>query len=158
VLRCPWYSHTQPRKHVSDKQSNNNMVALPSCPGLEVNIIVDGQPLEEYDDIDEGSTIPNAVTKYVEAQSEVEFAVRVKVTHDFPFPAGDLEIKATVDQLQPAYGLVHLQQLFHPQGNIVDGINGRIGHKTDAVYKFRFTALDIGRLRFILSIHSKFDY
>ena len=41
-----------------------------------------GQPLPEYDDIDEGPILPNTVTNYIEAQSDAEFAVRVRFTDD----------------------------------------------------------------------------
>lgn len=66
------------------------MVTPPSCPGVIVEILVSGQPLPEYDDIDEGPILPNTVTKYIEAQSDAEFAVRVRFTDDLCYPAGDV--------------------------------------------------------------------
>jgi hypothetical protein len=60
-----------------------SMATPPSCPGLHVEILVNGQLLQEYDDSDESSVPPNTITKYIEARSDVNFAVRVSFDKGF---------------------------------------------------------------------------
>jgi hypothetical protein len=120
------------------------MVVPPSCPGLNVDVLVDDQPLQEYDDVDEGPAPPNTVTKYIEAQSNAYFTLRVKNDHDFPFPAGDLEVTIIVDQLHTRRMLMRASKVFDQSGMAIEGCVSHIGDTTDALYKFRFVALDSG--------------
>jgi hypothetical protein len=120
------------------------MVVPPSCPGLNVEVLVDDQPLHEYDNVDEGPAPPTTVTKYIEARSNAHFAVRVKINHDFPFPAGDLEITTIVDQRHTERILMRASEVFHQSGMVIEGCVSHIGDTTDALYKFRFVALDSG--------------
>jgi hypothetical protein len=47
------------------------MVAPRSYPGLNVEILVDDQPLQEHDDMDDDLGDPNTIIKYIEARSNV---------------------------------------------------------------------------------------
>ena len=51
------------------------MAILRDQPGLKVEILVDGGPLQEYDDEDE-EVVPTVVTKYIEVKSGVNFTIR----------------------------------------------------------------------------------
>jgi hypothetical protein len=131
-----------------DEQSNTiDMVTPPSCPGLNVEVIVDGQSLQEYDEIDEGPVAPNTVTKYIEARSNAYFAVRVRINDDFPFPASDLELKAKIDQQHVSRGLIAAKYLFDPRGNFAEGKKVHLSASNDVLHKFRFIALDLGECR-----------
>jgi hypothetical protein len=136
-------SHTQ-----LESSDNNDMVIPPSCPGVNVEILVDGQPLQEYDEIDECPVAPNTAIKYIEARSEAEFAVKVRIDHDFPFPAGDIEVKTILDQQHTARKILEVRKLFNPVGMLIEGYKARIGYGTDVLYKFRFVALDLGEFHF----------
>lgn len=58
------------------------MAILCDQPGLKVEILVDGVPLQEYDDEDE-EIVPTVVTKYIEAKSGVNFTIRYTVLPQF---------------------------------------------------------------------------
>ena len=124
------------------------MVIPPSCPGLNVEILVDGQALQEYDDIDEGPVAPNTITKYIEAISNAYFAVRVKINRDFPFPASDIGLRITLDEKHTTERSIHADKLFKPYGKIVEGRAIHIGDETDALQKFRFIAINFGEFTY----------
>ncbi|KAH5329958.1 hypothetical protein HBI23_165720 [Parastagonospora nodorum] len=122
------------------------MVTPPSCPGLHVEILVNGQPLQEYDDIDESSVPLNTITKYIEARSDVNFAVRARFDEGFLFPAGDIKFETTLDRRYEARCVIKAAKLFQAKGKISEGPTSRIGETTNALYKYRFKALDLGML------------
>ncbi|KAF2809635.1 uncharacterized protein BDZ99DRAFT_463419 [Mytilinidion resinicola] len=53
------------------------MAILDDLLGLKVEIVVNGQPLQEYDDEDGEEEKPKSVIKYIEATSNATFEVRV---------------------------------------------------------------------------------
>jgi hypothetical protein len=127
------------------------MVAPPSCSGLKVEILVDSQPLQEYDDVDAGPLTPNTTTKYIEAQSNAYFATRVTFNYDFLFPADDLPVKTTLDQQHTTIAAISSRDLFNPLGGIIEGPRARIGHETNAMHKFSFVSLDLDK--FLVGFH-----
>jgi hypothetical protein len=126
------------------------MVAPLSCPGLKVEILVDGQPLQEYDYVDAGSVTSNTTTKYIQAQSNAHFAERVTSNHDFPFPACSASLSITLDQQYTTGALILGRERFDPLGTIVEGLGARIGHDTDALHEFSFVALDLSESQMAL--------
>jgi hypothetical protein len=120
------------------------MVAPSSCPGVTVEILVDGQPLAEYDDIDAAPASLNTVTEYIEARSDVEFAVRVRFTADFLFPAANMEMRTVIDGVPRERSLLYGNTLSSSSGTTIKGCSVQISPETEAVQNFRFTALDIG--------------
>ncbi|KAF2278092.1 uncharacterized protein EI97DRAFT_441357 [Westerdykella ornata] len=58
------------------------MAVLDSYPGLEVEILVNGTPLQEYVDPDE-EAVPDRVLKYIEATSNATFEIRCRFTSAF---------------------------------------------------------------------------
>lgn len=52
-------------------------------PGLTIKIMANGKPLREYGNASE-KTGSDEVTKYIEAQSGVEFMIRYKLSRPFP--------------------------------------------------------------------------
>jgi len=75
------------------------MAILPDFPGLRVEIIVAGTPLQEYDlpnDTDEVTTNASTI-KYVEATPGAEFAVHVTVDRKFKHAKYDLDYRVTID-------------------------------------------------------------
>jgi hypothetical protein len=126
------------------------MVVSPFCPGLNVEILVDDQLLQEYDDIDQSAGSANTVIKYIEAQSHAHFAVRARVNEDFIFPIGDIEVRTTVDGRIFERILIAADELFWPEGLVVNGKSCQIGDRTNALQKFQFSALQIGKLCFTI--------
>jgi hypothetical protein len=121
------------------------MVIPPSCPGVNIEVLVHGHPVQEYDDVDRGPVPPNTVTKYIEAPSDTEFAIRLKVTDAFLFPPSDMELGTSIDRDIVVRSLFRSSNLFSAQGCIVEGRACRIGYVSDALQKFRFTPLHVGR-------------
>jgi hypothetical protein len=58
------------------------MAVLPICPDLNIEILVNGVPLQEYENDSEEPGPSNTVTKYIEAQSGAEFSIRHISTHN----------------------------------------------------------------------------
>jgi hypothetical protein len=58
------------------------MAILDAVPGLEFQILVDGQPLPEYENEEEPQD-DDTVTKYIEAQSGKKFAIKYKFNNSF---------------------------------------------------------------------------
>jgi hypothetical protein len=65
-----------------------------SCPGLNVQVIVGGQPLTEYIDQDVSQN-PHSVTAYVEAVSGAQF--EINSTFTVPFPLADVSCAIYLD-------------------------------------------------------------
>jgi hypothetical protein len=112
------------------------MVISPFCPGLNVETLVDDQLLQEYDDIDQSAGSANTVIKYIEAWSHAHFVVRVRVNEDFILPTGDIEVRTTVDGRVSERNLIAADELFWPEGFVVNGRSCQIGDRTDALQKF----------------------
>jgi hypothetical protein len=71
------------------------MAILPAHPGLTVQVVVDDQPLPEYDD-DEASQDVGSVTKYIQACAGSES--KIQYSFDKTFPRNkDVRISCSID-------------------------------------------------------------
>jgi hypothetical protein len=122
------------------------MVVITSCPGINVEILVDGQPLQEYDAVDVSPTPANTATKYIEARSDAEFAVRVTVDNDCLFPAADFAINMELDGKQLSGSLFHAKYFYRAQGLVVSSHSIQLSPKSSADQKICFTAFNIGKI------------
>ncbi|KAF2742442.1 hypothetical protein M011DRAFT_481733 [Sporormia fimetaria CBS 119925] len=69
------------------------MAVLDALPGLKVEVLVDGAPLEEFDDIANlGSDFPT-ISKFVKAVSGSEFAVKCSTDEEIKAPRGPPTIR-----------------------------------------------------------------
>lgn len=61
------------------------MAILPDCPGIKVEVVVDGTALTEYDDTENGTHLEATAStvKYVEATTGANFLVRVSIDPGF---------------------------------------------------------------------------
>jgi len=115
------------------------MAVTDKHPGLEVEVVVDGAPLKEYNDDD--SNDQEIVSKYIEAQSGAEFAVRSTFTAPFPRGHG-VQIAVRVDGTTRRYGY-ESSDLYGRQGHTCTGIS----YQQDGIWyeqKYCFTTLNIG--------------
>ncbi|KAF2117500.1 hypothetical protein BDV96DRAFT_679310 [Lophiotrema nucula] len=116
------------------------MAVLPDLPTLEVEIVVDGEALKEYDDPDPPFSAPNTITKFVEATSGTEFSIKLHFTRDFP---QDYAVKAQVllDGKRVTNKRYRIKRLSGSHN-----IGGVTSKDNDDWYlqKFRFSELDIG--------------
>jgi hypothetical protein len=110
-------------------------------PGLNVQIIVNGQPLPEYVDNDEPSS-PKGSTQYVEAKSGSEFMVNASFSP--PFPAADVSFKIKLDGNTVKTSLRDKSTLLTANGHSFGGALSKSGDNWFEA-KFCFAALDIGK-------------
>jgi hypothetical protein len=115
------------------------MAILEHCPGLKVQVIVDDQPLQEYQD-DESPSDAKTVSKYVESTTGKNFAF--KVTYQHPFPTKqDVEVKISIDGAVVAYDRCAAKDLYQPGEYIHDGPIVKIGAETFQ-QNFMFKSVD----------------
>jgi hypothetical protein len=115
------------------------------CPGLKVEVLVEGQTLQEYDADDDEDPTPKATTKYIEAQSDKDFALRTNFSAPFPSQYG-VAAHVRVDGMAETGIAYEPRDLYRQQGYIKEGIC----MKKDGTWfqqKYHFTALNIGELQ-----------
>lgn len=72
------------------------MAILSGARGIEVQVICNGQPLQEYNDPDV-EEIPRVATRYVEAKTGKTFAVRCKFKNNIRFRGDSIICHVWVD-------------------------------------------------------------
>ncbi|KAF2872366.1 hypothetical protein BDV95DRAFT_661569 [Massariosphaeria phaeospora] len=115
------------------------MAILPDCPGLEVKIVVDGEPLKEYED--DGTPAPKSVTKYIEAVSDAKFEINYAFNKDYPH-AYDVRVVVKLDGQQVDDSLDPYSTLFRDGGHTVSGATSCLDGKW-FMADFRFSQLTI---------------
>ncbi|KAI4629253.1 uncharacterized protein J4E87_003515 [Alternaria ethzedia] len=116
------------------------MAVLPFLPGLAVEIIVNDAPLPEYNDDSDTPASPTTITRYVEATSGANFAIKVSVTKGYPFPKGDMEAKISLDGRAVVGKLICEAWFFEER--LFEGLNSQIGEHSK-IQKFCFAELEI---------------
>ncbi|KEQ87734.1 hypothetical protein M438DRAFT_342867 [Aureobasidium pullulans EXF-150] len=74
------------------------MAILDSLPGVKVTVVVDGEDLHEYQDTDMEDE-ENTVTKYVEAVTGANFAIKFKGSRELEYKGEYLSLEVLVDGL-----------------------------------------------------------
>lgn len=73
------------------------MAIIDGIRGLEVAILVDGRPLQEYPSPADNNDGGKRVTCYVLAEPGKEFAIQVKRSHGFKYGAPKWDLKTRID-------------------------------------------------------------
>jgi len=91
------------------------MAIIDEVPGLEVQIVVNGQPLQEHQDRD-AKVSARTAERYVEAQSNAEYEIHY--TFKDPFP-GDRPVSmiVTIDGQDVDEPIIRPFELFDPKGH-----------------------------------------
>jgi hypothetical protein len=113
-------------------------------PGLTVEIMANGEPLQEYDDASE-EKVPGEVTKYIEARSGVEFMIRYKFAAPFS-DKKDVGCLAMVDGQCVVNQYINRGELlklghFYSRGVRVKGASGLV------LQNFAFANLRVSKFR-----------
>jgi hypothetical protein len=111
-------------------------------PGLKVEIVVNGQPLPEYDD-ETNTPDSNVVTKYVEAESGAEFSINYSFDKTFP-TSHDVNVRCSLDGRQVRKPRVGRTKLLCERGQKITGLRVQEG-KSWGLKKFRFSDLVVGK-------------
>ncbi|KAL5120469.1 hypothetical protein ACEQ8H_001487 [Pleosporales sp. CAS-2024a] len=102
------------------------MAVLDSVPGLEVQIVVHDEALQEYQDRLSANVAEKSVESYVEAQSGARFQIRYHFTP--PFPADrPLSAHVTIDGQYLDAGIIWPFELFNHQGHMSRGTLSQVG-------------------------------
>jgi hypothetical protein len=119
------------------------MAVLDAYPGIKVQIVVNGAPLQEYDDDDDESATPNTVTKYVEAVSGAEFQIQHDITQ--PWPQHEMLLECIVDQHKVVGAVLNKGNYRGSSYRYVKegAISYKEGHQF--IQRFRFAQLSIGK-------------
>jgi hypothetical protein len=116
------------------------MVISNDYPGLTAEVIVDGYPLQEYDNDEDDK--PSTITKYIEASSGKDFALRFRFSPPFSIQYG-VEIGVSIDGERARLLTYQPKSLYKPEGHWKMGVscqrNGEWFRQN-----YRFTALNIG--------------
>jgi len=116
------------------------MAVAETAPGLDITILVDGNPLEEHrneEDLEEEGTI----TRWIEATDGKNFAIRIDTESEYGYEADCLECKIDVDGNWAACPLLSKDDPTQTStGREVAG---------ERVAKYRFSNLESGTLCYI---------
>ena len=129
------------------------MAVIDEVPGVEVSILIDGQPVEEYEDTDEkvnGPLASKTVVKYIEVISDTEFTISFAVLPafwEYIRTGYDLCFEATVDG-QRVGG--HARDFAKtdtscPWNSQMGGVYCEDASGRATVKVFKFAAIQIGR-------------
>ena len=124
------------------------MAVLSECLGLKVEVIVNKQPLTEYDNDDEEES-PNTVTKYTEAQSGLEYVLKWTFSEPFQKKHGVL-VGIWIDGEYSTGTVFRPELLFESEGYLCHGVD-YIKDGQSYCRNYQFTALNIGKAQSELS-------
>lgn len=134
------------------------MAILPSIPGIEVQVYIDGKPAKEHSDEvgleeknfeNEASKYRAGVTiaKYVESISDKTFALKLSVNspYDFGIDGEILQFAVLVDGKKVRAPLVLKSKYFKEHGwsKLIEGI--RTQEDASVIQKFRFASINISK-------------
>jgi hypothetical protein len=103
------------------------MAMLHICPGFEVQILVNGQVLPEYEKEKEPED-DDTVTKYVEAQSGKEFAIKYKFNVSFKWK--HMSVSLTIWMVTPSVVIFRIKKLTTTRSTL--DRSGRLARNTSS--------------------------
>ncbi|KAH7084824.1 hypothetical protein BKA63DRAFT_573833 [Paraphoma chrysanthemicola] len=116
------------------------MPVIADVQGLEVHIIVDGQPLYEWQDRD-AKVSPKTEERYIEAQSNKEFQIHYSFKPPFPSDR-PVSMIVTIDGLDVDEPLTRPFELFEPTGHTSYGPISSLGSEW-VVRNYKFAPIQI---------------
>ncbi|RDI85421.1 hypothetical protein Vi05172_g4764 [Venturia inaequalis] len=119
------------------------MAILTSFPGLEVDIVVNGNALREYDthkDSDEPTEKSDSAIKYVEAQPGQEFAIRVRANRQFRYRQHDLTYRVYSDGEFQGSGTICKENYIRGTMSTREGVKRSVAGRI-VLRKFQFSTL-----------------
>jgi hypothetical protein len=116
------------------------MAVIDKIPGLKVQVVVRGQPLQEYQD--RFAKIPAKKTEhYVEAQSHAQFEIRYAFKKPFPVDRA-VSMIVTIDGKDVDEPLIRPHELLEPKGHTSSGPISHVGSRWE-VQRYQFAPLNI---------------
>jgi hypothetical protein len=121
---------------------DNIMAVLSDVPGLQVQVVVQNQPLNEYRDR-AAKPSGKTVERYVEAQSGKHFEIRYMFEEQFPTDR-PLSMIVTIDGKVVDEPLIRTHEILDPDGHISYGPILRSDSGCE-VRKYQFLSIDISK-------------
>ncbi|TIA62545.1 hypothetical protein D6C77_02681 [Aureobasidium pullulans] len=116
------------------------MAILDSLPGVEITVVVDGEDLHEYQDTDMEDE-ENTVTKYVEAVTDANFAIKIKGSQELQYKGDCLSLDVLVDGLRIQRPLIGREATRNGgYTRLVEGLKVNAGY----MRRLRFNTLETG--------------
>ncbi|THY04794.1 hypothetical protein D6D02_07885 [Aureobasidium pullulans] len=116
------------------------MAILDSLPGVEITVVVDGEDLHEYQDTDMEDE-ENTVTKYVEAITDANFAIKIKGSQELEYKGDCLSLDVLVDGLRIQRPLIGREATRNGgYTRLVEGLKVNAGY----MRRLRFNTLETG--------------
>jgi len=126
------------------------MAVFPFLPDIEVDILVHGEPLKEYDeppDVDNGE--PKTIVKYIEAVSDSNFEIRLHLNSAYQHRGHGVDADKFMDGVRVYTSLFLRKEVERLSVKSLTEINKEetYGSGNDwKVAKFSFADLKIGKL------------
>lgn len=120
------------------------MAIVPGCPGLVVEVLVDGVPLQEYNDDEDEEGSPGITTKYIEAHSGSSFTIRFSYANSLPVHPHLVRISLDGQRIYTRFYLNSVPR----QKHAIESRISKIGEQT-VCRKFQFRELDISTSNFV---------
>jgi hypothetical protein len=121
------------------------MAIVPSVPGLEVDICIDGQRAREYIRPTKTSPRANAVLRYIEAKSGKEFTITIRVQSPFEIETSAIVARIMVDCVCILGPLFRKERYESQEGLLTHTVHGV--QEADGVRAFEF--VEFSESRFI---------
>lgn len=127
------------------------MAILDGVPGLEDQILVDGQPLVEYNDEDDSGIDSGlkTVSKFVEATSEKQFSIKYMIDRTFPYRTQNILIEVFVDGRRLRGKLPSIEKVMRGTTAIIDAHKFATSNQWFE-RKFRFSKLSISEWNVVI--------
>lgn len=124
------------------------MAILPDCPGLKVEVLVNGEALKEFGD--DETPPPKTIVRYIEAVSDAQFGIQYECTPPFPSTYGvkarlQLDGGAASKRIHESKGLLGKKHNFMSRRCQIDGVAFS--------QNYRFSKITIGDLRNPSTLH-----
>jgi hypothetical protein len=118
------------------------MAVIKDIPGLKVEIITNGEPLQEYND-DEAENSSTNATRYIQVGSDRTFAIVVQFLDEYVATRG-MRIEIKLDGVKVNATLLALNDLKRKGGHKFSGVPSKINNRWNES-SFKFMPLAIGK-------------
>ena len=112
-------------RHPAHVISYYSMAILNNCPGLEVKVVSNDRPLNEFVD-NESDGLCNTVTKYVEVEADGAFGIHLQFTDEYTCRFG-IRVEVRLDGQKVGACLYRASQLKKTAGHTLAGKRSKIG-------------------------------
>ena len=108
---------------------------------LTASVVVNGADLKEYDHDDDQPETPNSLTRYIEASSGANFAIKYRFDHPLPEGCDGFNVALYLDGTEVEDVLPHISTTHSSMGI------RELNFGKTVLRKYKFADIEIGKLR-----------